>query len=79
MILDSVAITEPRAFRLRGCRPETRRVGAATLNLQYCKIVAPVDGLVNKNVEAGRYVQPGENRDHQLRIGMSVIPTVRVR
>jgi membrane fusion protein (multidrug efflux system) len=32
----------------------------AMLNLQYCTIVAPVAGVVNKNVEIGMNVQPGQ-------------------
>jgi membrane fusion protein (multidrug efflux system) len=32
----------------------------ALLNLQYCTIVAPVAGVVNKNVEIGMNVQPGQ-------------------
>ncbi len=32
----------------------------AELNLQYCTIVAPVSGVVNKNVEVGQNVQPGQ-------------------
>ena len=33
---------------------------AAKLDLQYCNIVAPVNGVVNKNVEVGMNVQPGQ-------------------
>jgi membrane fusion protein (multidrug efflux system) len=32
----------------------------ALLNLQYCMIVAPVAGVVNKNIEIGMNVQPGQ-------------------
>jgi membrane fusion protein, multidrug efflux system len=32
----------------------------AELNLQYTKIVAPVDGVIMKNVEVGMNVQPGQ-------------------
>jgi membrane fusion protein (multidrug efflux system) len=32
----------------------------AELNLQYCTVVAPVSGLVSKNVEVGMNVQPGQ-------------------
>lgn len=32
----------------------------AQLNLQYTKIIAPVDGVVSKNVEVGMNVQPGQ-------------------
>jgi len=32
----------------------------AMLNLQYCTIVAPVTGVVNKNIEVGMNVQPGQ-------------------
>ncbi len=32
----------------------------AQLNLQYCTIVAPVAGVVNKNIEIGMNVQPGQ-------------------
>ncbi len=32
----------------------------AELNLQYCTLVAPVSGVVNKNVEVGMNVQPGQ-------------------
>jgi membrane fusion protein (multidrug efflux system) len=31
-----------------------------TLNLQYCTIVAPVAGVVNKDIEVGMNVQPGQ-------------------
>ena len=34
---------------------------AAKLDLQYCTIVAPVSGVVNKNVEVGMNVQPGQS------------------
>ena len=30
------------------------------MNLQYTKIIAPVDGVVTKNVEVGMNVQPGQ-------------------
>jgi len=39
----------------------------ALLNLQYCTVVAPVAGVVSKNVEVGNNVQPGQ----QL---LSVVP-----
>lgn len=32
----------------------------AELNLQYCTLVAPVSGVVSKNVEVGNNVQPGQ-------------------
>ncbi|MGC2804933.1 MAG: HlyD family secretion protein, partial [Candidatus Acidiferrales bacterium] len=32
----------------------------AQLNLQYTKIIAPVDGVVSKNAEVGMNVQPGQ-------------------
>jgi membrane fusion protein, multidrug efflux system len=32
----------------------------AELNLQYCTVMAPVSGVVNKNVEVGMNVQPGQ-------------------
>ena len=32
----------------------------AQLNLQYTKIIAPVDGVVSKNIEVGMNVQPGQ-------------------
>jgi membrane fusion protein (multidrug efflux system) len=32
----------------------------AQLNLQYCTIVAPAAGVVNKNIEVGMNVQPGQ-------------------
>jgi len=35
-------------------------VEQAGLNLQYTKIIAPVDGVVQKNVEVGMNVQPGQ-------------------
>jgi membrane fusion protein (multidrug efflux system) len=35
-------------------------VAQAELNLQYCTLVAPVSGVVNKNVEVGMNVQPGQ-------------------
>ncbi|MFZ3201934.1 MAG: HlyD family secretion protein [Candidatus Acidiferrales bacterium] len=35
-------------------------VEQAELNLQYTKIIAPVDGVVSKNVEVGMNVQPGQ-------------------
>jgi membrane fusion protein, multidrug efflux system len=33
---------------------------AAKLDLEYCNVVAPVSGVVNKNVEVGMNVQPGQ-------------------
>ncbi len=33
---------------------------AAELDLQYCTVTAPVDGVVSKNVEVGMNVQPGQ-------------------
>ncbi len=33
---------------------------AAELDLQYCTVAAPVSGVVNKNVEVGMNVQPGQ-------------------
>jgi membrane fusion protein (multidrug efflux system) len=35
-------------------------VEQAQLNLQYTKIIAPVDGVVSKSVEVGMNVQPGQ-------------------
>jgi membrane fusion protein (multidrug efflux system) len=35
-------------------------VEQADLNLQYTKIIAPVDGIVSKSVEVGMNVQPGQ-------------------
>ena len=35
-------------------------VEQAQLNLQYTKIIAPVNGVVSKNVEVGMNVQPGQ-------------------
>jgi len=68
MILDSVAMTQARAHSASAVAGQMRaELEQATLNLQYCKIVAPVDGVVNKNVETGMYVQPGQ----QL---LSVVP-----
>ena len=32
----------------------------AQLNLQYTKIIAPIDGVVSKSVEVGMNVQPGQ-------------------
>lgn len=43
----------------------------AELNLQYCTIVAPASGVVNKNIEVGMNVQPGQ----QL---MSIVETNNV-
>ena len=35
-------------------------VEQAQLNLQYTKIIAPVNGVVSKNAEVGMNVQPGQ-------------------
>jgi membrane fusion protein (multidrug efflux system) len=35
-------------------------LAAAELNLQYCTVTAPVSGVVNKNVEVGMNVAPGQ-------------------
>ena len=39
---------------------KSAELAQAELNLQYCTIVAPVSGVVNKNVEVGQNVQPGQ-------------------
>jgi membrane fusion protein (multidrug efflux system) len=63
-----VAITESRAHSASALADQKRaELEQARLNREYCRIVAPVDGVVNKNVETGMYVQPGQ----QL---LSVVP-----
>ncbi|HVN09857.1 MAG TPA: HlyD family secretion protein [Patescibacteria group bacterium] len=63
-----VAITETRAHSGAALVEQKRaELDQAKLNLSYCKILAPSDGIVNKNVEVGQYVQPGQ----QL---LSVVP-----
>ena len=61
----------PRQIAIQHANVETRRAGAmrdkaaleqAVLNLQYCKIVAPVTGIVGKkSVEPGQRISPGQD------------------
>ncbi|HMD32151.1 MAG TPA: HlyD family secretion protein [Candidatus Acidoferrales bacterium] len=56
-----VAITESRAHSGAATVQQRRaELDQARLNLSYCRILAPVDGVVNKNVETGLNVQPGQ-------------------
>ena len=55
----------PRRARARfpptpPCSSKQAALEQAELNLQYTKIVAPVNGIVTKNVEVGMNVQPGQ-------------------
>ncbi len=56
-----VAITESRAHS-SSAQVEQKRaeLDQAKLNLSYCSIVAPSDGVVNRTVELGQYLQPGQ-------------------
>jgi membrane fusion protein (multidrug efflux system) len=45
---------------LAAAQQKRAEVAQAELNLQYCTLVAPVSGVVNKNVEVGMNVQPGQ-------------------
>jgi membrane fusion protein, multidrug efflux system len=56
-----VAITESRA-QSSSAQVEQKRaeLQQAKLNLSYCSIMAPADGVVNKTVEVGEYLQPGQ-------------------
>jgi membrane fusion protein (multidrug efflux system) len=68
--LDEARKNAPRQTAVRQATVATRRAGAisaqamldqARLNLSYAKIVAPVSGVVvNKTVEVGQHLQPGE-------------------
>ncbi len=63
-----VAITQTRVHSGTALVEQKRaELEQAKLNLSYCKILAPSEGIVNKNVEVGEYVQPGQ----QL---LSVVP-----
>src|SRR5208282_2584999 len=56
-----VAITQSRAHSGAAQVQQKRaELEQARLNRSYCRIVAPADGVVNKNVELGLYVQPGQ-------------------
>jgi membrane fusion protein (multidrug efflux system) len=56
-----VATTRARAQSAEAqVQQKEAAVEQAQLNLQYTKIVAPVDGIVTKNVEVGMNVQPGQ-------------------
>jgi membrane fusion protein (multidrug efflux system) len=49
------------ATRLANVEAAQAQVAQATLNLQYCKILAPADGVVgDKTVEVGEHVAPGQ-------------------
>ena len=50
----------PRSFRRRVGQQKQAALEQAQLNFSYTKIVAPVDGVVTKNVEVGMNVQPGQ-------------------
>jgi membrane fusion protein (multidrug efflux system) len=67
-----VASTRARAISAEATVKEKQAaLEQAELNLQYTKIVAPVDGIVTKNVEVGMNVQPGQ----QL---LSIVPLADV-
>jgi membrane fusion protein (multidrug efflux system) len=56
-----VASTHARAqAAVADVQQKRAAVEQAELNLQYTKIVAPVDGLANKNVVVGLNIQPGQ-------------------
>jgi membrane fusion protein (multidrug efflux system) len=56
-----VAITQSRAHSGAALVQQKRaELDQAKLNRSYCRIVAAADGVVNKNVEVGLYVQPGQ-------------------
>lgn len=56
-----VASTRARALSADSAvQQKEAAVEQAQLNLQYTKIIAPVDGIVSKNAEVGMNVQPGQ-------------------
>jgi membrane fusion protein, multidrug efflux system len=56
-----VASTKARAISAdANVQQKEAEVEQAQLNLQYTKIVAPVDGIVSKNAEVGMNVTPGQ-------------------
>jgi membrane fusion protein (multidrug efflux system) len=56
-----VASTKARALSAEADVQEKQAaLEQAELNLQYTKIIAPVDGVVSKSVEVGMNVQPGQ-------------------
>jgi membrane fusion protein, multidrug efflux system len=56
-----VASTKARALSAQADVQEKQAaLEQAELNMQYTKIVAPVDGVVSKSVEVGMNVQPGQ-------------------
>ncbi|MGB6978028.1 MAG: HlyD family secretion protein, partial [Candidatus Acidiferrales bacterium] len=56
-----VASSRARALSAEaGVQQKQAALEEAQLNLSYTKIVAPVDGVVIKNVEVGMNVQPGQ-------------------
>ncbi|MGC2419840.1 MAG: HlyD family secretion protein, partial [Candidatus Acidiferrales bacterium] len=56
-----VASTKARALSAEAdVKEKQAALEQAELNLQYAKIIAPVDGVVSKSVEVGMNVQPGQ-------------------
>jgi membrane fusion protein, multidrug efflux system len=56
-----VASTKARALSAEAdVKEKQAALEQAELNLQYAKIIAPVDGIVSKSVEVGMNVQPGQ-------------------
>jgi membrane fusion protein, multidrug efflux system len=56
-----VAATRARAqSALAVVQQKRAALDQAKLNLQYCTVVAPITGVVSKNVEVGMNVQPGQ-------------------
>jgi membrane fusion protein, multidrug efflux system len=56
-----VASTKARALSAEAdVKEKQAALEQAELNLQYTKIIAPVDGIVSKSVEVGMNVQPGQ-------------------
>jgi membrane fusion protein (multidrug efflux system) len=56
-----VASTRERALSAEAtAQQKEAALEQAQLNLQYTKIIAPVDGVVSKNIEVGMNVQPGQ-------------------
>ena len=56
-----VAVTQARArAALATVQQKRAALDKAQLDLEYCTVVAPVTGVVNKRVEVGMNVQPGQ-------------------
>src|SRR5205823_5550964 len=84
---EQVAATKARAAAAEAHVQQAKATLAqAELNLQYATVKAPIKGIVSrKAVEVGQIVQPvpvkivldgGQDSEHLLRPGMSVVATV---